>query len=73
VAFIAFDHLGHEAEMGKSMQSYILVIDDDATVRQTLTAVLEHEGYEVQCAPGGRQGLQAFRDRRPDLVISDMM
>jgi CheY-like chemotaxis protein len=55
------------------MKSYILVIDDDALVRQTLTLVLESEGYEVRSAPEGRQGLQAFRKRRPDLVISDII
>jgi CheY-like chemotaxis protein len=55
------------------MKSYILVIDDEALVRQALTEVLEHRGYEVQCAPDGRQGLRAFHMRRPDLVISDII
>ena len=55
------------------MKSYILVIDDEALVRQALTQVLEHRGYEVQCAPDGRQGLRAFHMRRPDLVISDII
>jgi CheY-like chemotaxis protein len=55
------------------VKSYILVIDDDALVRQALTQVLESRGYEVQCAPEGRQGLRAFRKRRPDLVISDII
>jgi CheY-like chemotaxis protein len=55
------------------MKPYILVIDDEAMVRHTLTQVLEHGGYEVQCAQEGRQGLQAFRKRRPDLVISDII
>src|SRR5437870_1549098 len=55
------------------MKSYILVIDDDAMVRQTLTQVLEKSGYKVQCAPEGRQGLRAFRMRRPDLVICDII
>jgi CheY-like chemotaxis protein len=55
------------------VKSYILVIDDDALVRQTLAQVLESTGYEVQCAPEGRQGLRAFHKRRPDLVISDII
>jgi CheY-like chemotaxis protein len=54
-------------------KSYILVIDDDALVRQALTQVLNSRGYEVQCAPEGRQGLRAFQQRRPDLVISDII
>jgi CheY-like chemotaxis protein len=55
------------------MKPYILVIDDDAMVRQALIQVLENSGYEVHCASDGRQGLQAFRIRRPDLVISDII
>jgi CheY-like chemotaxis protein len=55
------------------VKSYILVIDDDALVRQALAQVLEYKGYEVQCAPEGRQGLRAFHERRPDLVISDII
>jgi two-component system chemotaxis response regulator CheY len=55
------------------VKSYILVIDDDAFVRQALTQILESGGYEVQCAPEGRQGLRAFKKRRPDLVISDII
>jgi CheY-like chemotaxis protein len=55
------------------VKSYILLIDDDALVRQSLTIVLEYAGYEVHCAADGRQGLAAFRERRPDLVISDIV
>lgn len=55
------------------MKSHILVIDDDALVRQALAQILESSGYEVQCAPEGRQGLRAFHKRRPDLVISDII
>src|SRR5450432_3918998 len=55
------------------MKSYILLIDDEALVRQTLTQVLENEGYEVHCAPEGREGLRAFHKRQPDLVISDII
>jgi CheY-like chemotaxis protein len=55
------------------MRPLILVIDDDAIVRQSLTLLLESRGYEVQCAPEGRQGLRAFHKRRPDLVITDII
>jgi CheY-like chemotaxis protein len=55
------------------MKYYILVIDDDAMVRHALTKLLEGKGYEVQSAPEGRQGLQAFRKRRADLVITDII
>jgi CheY-like chemotaxis protein len=55
------------------MSAHILVIDDDAAVQKTLTAVLEGSGYEVQCADDGRHGVRAFRTRRPDLVICDII
>jgi len=55
------------------MKTYILVIDDDPMVRQVLARVLKGPGYGVQCAGEGRQGLEAFRKRRPDLVISDIV
>jgi CheY-like chemotaxis protein len=55
------------------VKSYILVIDDDALVREALTLILERKGYEVACAADGKQGLKAFRSRRPDLVISDIV
>jgi DNA-binding NtrC family response regulator len=51
----------------------ILVIDDDAVVRQTLTAILEDGGYEVMSAEDGRRGMAAFRNERPDLVITDII
>jgi CheY-like chemotaxis protein len=51
----------------------ILVIDDDAIVRQTLTTVLEDGGYEVFMADDGLRGMTAFRSGRPDLVITDII
>jgi CheY-like chemotaxis protein len=55
------------------MKPYILVIDDDVLVRQALTLVLESKNYEVQCAFDGKQGMRAFKERRPDLVITDLV
>src|SRR5258708_6851455 len=55
------------------MGRLILIIDDDAAVRYTLAQILEKSGYEIQCAEEGRQGLQAFHTRRPDLVITDII
>jgi DNA-binding response OmpR family regulator len=51
----------------------VLVIDDDAGVRQTLTAILEDNGYEVMSAEDGRRGVAVFRSERPDLVITDII
>jgi DNA-binding response OmpR family regulator len=55
------------------MTQRILVIDDDADVRETIRIALEAEGYEVVDAGDGQQGLAAFRRRVPDLVITDIV
>lgn len=50
----------------------ILVIDDDPDIRDLLTVTLESAGHEVLLAPGGREGVQQYRARRTDLVITDL-
>ena len=49
----------------------ILIIDDDDAVRGLLRSVLEAEGYEVTEAANGRQGLNQYRLKPTDLVITD--
>jgi CheY-like chemotaxis protein len=51
----------------------ILVIDDDAMVRETITQILEDLGHRVMIAEDGRSGVAAFRAERPDLVITDII
>lgn len=57
---------------GSAMPS-ILIIDDDDAVRGLLRAVLEAEGYEVAEAANGRQGLNQYRLRPADVVITDIL
>jgi len=38
------------------------VVDDEDSVRDSLTAVLEREGYTVRQASGGEEGLQILRE-----------
>lgn len=51
----------------------ILVIDDDQAVTSTLKRGLAYEGFTVDAAVSGHQGLTIARDRAPDLVILDAM
>jgi DNA-binding response OmpR family regulator len=51
----------------------ILVIDDDVMVRNTISKVLRHSGFEVIVAEDGVRGLASFRRERPDLVITDII
>jgi PAS domain S-box-containing protein len=49
----------------------VLVIDDDPDVRDFISASLADYGYAVREAVDGASGLEAFEERRPDLVILD--
>lgn len=52
--------------------STILVVEDDPEILSTVAAILELEGYEVERASNGEEGLQAVERRRPRLVLLDM-
>src|SRR5579871_3477642 len=54
-------------------QAAILVVDDEATVREVVRKYLEHEGFRVSEAETGREALDYVRDQRPDLIILDLM
>jgi two-component system, chemotaxis family, chemotaxis protein CheY len=51
----------------------ILIIDDDASIRALLVAILEEENHELREADDGRKGLQMFREEPADLVITDVL
>jgi two-component system response regulator MprA len=51
----------------------ILVVDDEAAVRDALSRMLRFEGYEVCLASDGVSGLREARDREPDAVILDVV
>lgn len=51
----------------------ILVIEDDNTIALGLVAALEHERFTVRHVDTGEKGLEAVRERSPDLMICDIM
>jgi DNA-binding response OmpR family regulator len=51
----------------------ILIVEDEATVRDTLALNLRAEGYDVATASDGEAGLAAARSGKPDLVVLDVM
>ena len=51
----------------------ILVIDDEPSIINLVTAYLKPEGYEVYTASDGNAGLKAARAFQPDLIILDLM
>jgi two-component system response regulator MprA len=51
----------------------ILAVDDDPKITQMLKRVLTLEGYEVDAASSGREGLEIAEAQNPDLVILDIL
>ena len=51
----------------------ILVIDDEPSIVNLVTAYLKPEGYEVFTASDGNAGLKAARAYKPDLIVLDLM
>jgi DNA-binding response OmpR family regulator len=51
----------------------VLLVEDEPQIAGVVRAYLAREGYEVEVAGDGAQGLEAFRSRRPDAVILDLM
>ncbi len=50
----------------------ILIVDDDTQLRQSFAKLLAEEGYRIRSAPTGESGIEAVREKLPDLVIMDV-
>jgi CheY-like chemotaxis protein len=57
--------------MTKSLP-FILIIDDDESVRETFLAALAGRTYDLEAAPSGASGLESALRRRPDLIFLDL-
>ena len=55
------------------MAKTLLIIEDDGNIRELLRLYLEQEGYTVESASDGAEGLRAFKRIHPDLVLLDVM
>jgi two-component system response regulator (stage 0 sporulation protein F) len=58
---------------GDTPMATILVIDDQAPIRALLRVALEGAGHEVLEASNGRLGLELYREKSADLVITDIV
>ena len=56
-----------------SDKKYILVVDDDPDLVETVGMMLESKGCEVGMAYDGIEGEESIKERRPDLIILDIM
>ena len=55
------------------MKKHLLIVEDDSHIRLGLVDALRAEGYEVSECGDGSHALPLFRQRKPDLVILDIM
>lgn len=58
-----------------SQRAHILVVEDDFAIRETVTEVLESEGFKVTCASNGAEALNRLdeTDALPGLILLDLM
>lgn len=52
--------------------SNILIIDDERAIRKTLGEILSYEGYKIEEASDGEEGLKKFKERAFDVVLCDI-
>src|SRR5215204_3070931 len=50
----------------------ILIIDDEKAIRKTLTEILSFEGYKIDEASDGEEGLKKFKEKNYDVVLCDI-
>lgn len=51
----------------------ILLVEDDPSIQEAIHFVLEGEGYEVECADNGEVAMSILSQKKPDLIILDIM
>src|SRR5262245_19991897 len=50
----------------------VLIVDDNADLRELLAIILESAGHQVRRAGNGREGLDLVRERPPDITLLDV-
>ena len=51
----------------------VLVVEDEESYREALQAGLKNEGFEIELAENGVEGLRCFTERIPDIVLLDLL
>jgi two-component system, NtrC family, nitrogen regulation response regulator NtrX len=59
-------------EINEPLMADILIIDDEKAIRKTLTEILSFEGYKIDEAADGEEGLKKFKEKTYDLVLCDI-
>jgi two-component system, NtrC family, nitrogen regulation response regulator NtrX len=54
------------------MAATVLIIDDERAIRKTLGEILSYEGYKIDEAADGEEGLKKFKEKNYDVVLCDI-
>src|SRR4051812_15945067 len=54
------------------MSRSVLIIDDEESIRRSLSGALKDEGYRVSTAGSGKEGIETLKSDRPDVVLLDI-
>ena len=63
----------HEAEEDVARMTKILLVDDSKFLRLATERALSRAGYEVSTANDGERALEIARDKKPDVILLDML
>ena len=55
------------------MKADVILAEDERLIRQSLVGLLETAGYAVRAAKDGEEAERLYRERRPDLMLLDVM
>ena len=58
--------------MTRSGKAKVLIVDDEKSILETLTSIVEDEGHEVITASSGEKALTLFTESSPDIVLMDV-
>lgn len=59
-------------QVGSGRPARLLIVDDNADMRQSMKLLLERAGFEVEVAPDGTRALELQRARAADVLITDI-
>ena len=65
------NHASHNSQFTSHIK--LLLVEDEASLAMIVRDVLEKQGFLVQCAATGNEGLKLFYDFKPDIVVTDIM
>lgn len=59
--------------MAETKKFKVLIVDDDLTLRDMYAERMKIEGYEVQIAEDGDEGVRIAKKEKPDIILLDIM